>query len=74
MSYYEFTVQIYGDEELAKMVYGNVKLMEGNIDALVSVLWKIKREAVRLENLTCNEEVDCKDCYHKEHCGDLPNV
>ena len=47
MVYYEFTVQIYEDEETAKKVHGNMKSMENNIMSTVSVLWKINREVIK---------------------------
>ncbi len=46
MSYYEFTVQIYENEEVAKKVYGNIKSMELDIHSCVSVLWKINKEVI----------------------------
>jgi len=49
MSYYEFTVQIYGSEETAKEMYEllQVTIEDEKIDAIVSVLWEINRKAIR---------------------------
>ena len=45
--YYEFTVQIYEDEETALRVYGNIKSMEANIKSCVGVLWEMERRVVK---------------------------
>ena len=46
MPYYEFTVQIYENEEIAKEVYRHTKHMKIDTNIEVSVLWKIEREVI----------------------------
>jgi len=59
-------------------VFGTQEEMEKSHEELKKIANTIPKpdiEKLLEENndpKTCNDEVDCIDCYHKEHCGDLP--
>lgn len=49
MSYYEFTVQIYGGEETAQEAYEAVRFFmdDEKMDYEMSVLWKMERVVIK---------------------------
>jgi len=51
MSYYEFTIQIYDEQELAEQAHDIIEefMKDVGIRYGLSVLWKINREVVRTE-------------------------